>query len=110
MSYKYIYTIAVQVGLLLFIGTASIPSMANPLNKKEEKKQPFIRYELGNSPIYKKGWIDFNKNGVMDIYENPEANIDERIEDLLAQMNLEEKTCQMVTLYGYGRVLQPSKR
>ncbi len=106
MNYKYIYTIAVQVGLLLFIGTASIPSMANPLNKKEEKKQSFIRYELGNSPIYKKGWIDFNKNGVMDIYENPEANIDERIEDLLAQMNLEEKTCQMVTLYGYGRVLQ----
>ncbi|GHT14388.1 hypothetical protein FACS189426_20630 [Bacteroidia bacterium] len=23
--------------------------------------------------IYKKGWIDFNKNGVMDVYENPEA-------------------------------------
>lgn len=28
------------------------------------------------------------------------------IENLLAQMTLDEKTCQMVTLYGYLRVLQ----
>ena len=56
--------------------------------------------------IYHKGWIDFNKNGKMDIYENPKAELDARIEDLLSQMTLEEKTCQMVTLYGYRRVLQ----
>lgn len=55
--------------------------------------------------IYHKGWIDFNKNGKLDVYENPKANIDERIEDLLSQMTLEEKTCQMATLYGYRRVL-----
>ena len=23
--------------------------------------------------IYKKGWIDLNKNGVKDVYEDPEA-------------------------------------
>ena len=56
--------------------------------------------------IYHKGWIDFNKNGKMDIYENPKANVDDRIEDLLKQMTLEEKTCQMATLYGYRRVLK----
>ncbi len=56
--------------------------------------------------IYHKDWIDFNKNGRMDVYENPKAPVDERVEDLLSQMTLEEKTCQMVTLYGYGRVLQ----
>ena len=56
--------------------------------------------------IYHKGWIDFNKNGKMDIYENPKADIDARIEDLLSQMTVEEKTCQMATLYGYRRVLQ----
>ena len=55
--------------------------------------------------IYHKGWIDFNKNGKMDVYEDPDADIDARIEDLLSQMTLEEKTCQMVTLYGYRRVL-----
>ena len=55
--------------------------------------------------IYHKGWIDFNKNGRMDVYEDPSADIDARIEDLLSQMTLDEKTCQMVTLYGYRRVL-----
>ncbi|MBR5105703.1 MAG: glycoside hydrolase family 3 C-terminal domain-containing protein [Alistipes sp.] len=56
--------------------------------------------------IYHKGWIDFNKNGKMDVYENPKADLDARIEDLLSQMTLDEKTCQMATLYGYRRVLQ----
>ena len=56
--------------------------------------------------IYHDGWTDFNKNGRMDVYENPSAPIDARIENLLSQMTLEEKTCQMVTLYGYRRVLQ----
>ncbi|HET6893360.1 MAG TPA: glycoside hydrolase family 3 N-terminal domain-containing protein, partial [Pyrinomonadaceae bacterium] len=42
----------------------------------------------------------------MDIYENPKADIDKRIEDLVSQMTLEEKTCQTATLYGYKRVLQ----
>lgn len=56
--------------------------------------------------IYKKGWIDFNKNGIKDVYEDPSASLEARINDLLSQMTLEEKTCQMATLYGSGRVLK----
>ena len=56
--------------------------------------------------IYNKGWIDFNKNGKMDLYENPKAPLEDRVQDLLSQMTLEEKTCQMATLYGSGRVLK----
>jgi beta-glucosidase len=56
--------------------------------------------------IYHQGWIDFNKNGKMDVFEDPKADIDKRIADLLSQMTLEEKTCQTSTLYGYGRVLK----
>ncbi|MGN6540546.1 MAG: glycoside hydrolase family 3 N-terminal domain-containing protein [Ginsengibacter sp.] len=56
--------------------------------------------------IYRKGWIDFNKNNVKDIYEDPGQPIDKRVDDLLSQMTLEEKSCQMATLYGYGRVLK----
>ena len=63
-------------------------------------------YKPVKSEMYKKGWIDFNKNGVKDVYEDPNASLDARIEDLLSQMTLEEKTCQMVTLYGYKRVLK----
>ena len=66
------------------------------------------KYTPVKKSMYHKGWIDFNKNGVMDVYENPKALVDERIEDLLSQMTLEEKTCQMVTLYGYRRVLKDS--
>ena len=56
--------------------------------------------------IYHKGWIDFNKNGRKDIYEDPARPVGERVADLLGQMTLEEKTCQMATLYGSGRVLK----
>ncbi len=58
------------------------------------------------SSIYHDKWIDFNKNGKKDIFEDPSQNIDTRVNDLLSQMNLDEKTCQMATLYGYKRVLK----
>jgi beta-glucosidase len=34
---------------------------------------------------------DLNKNGVLDIYENPRQPLEARVEDLLGQMTLEEK-------------------
>ena len=58
--------------------------------------------------IYHKGWIDFNKNGRKDIYEDPSRPRDERVADLLSRMTMEEKTCQLATLYGSGRVLKDS--
>lgn len=63
-------------------------------------------YKPSKSEMYHKVWIDFNKNGVKDVYEDPSAPVEARIENLLGQMTLEEKTCQMVTLYGYKRVLK----
>src|SRR6266853_286115 len=60
----------------------------------------------GRKEIYHAGWIDLNKNGRMDTYEDPKADIDKRVADLLSQMTLEEKTCQTATLYGYNRVLK----
>ena len=56
--------------------------------------------------IYHSGWIDFNKNGVMDVFEDQSRPIDARVDDLLSKMTIEEKSCQMATLYGYGRVLK----
>ncbi|MEO1011108.1 MAG: glycoside hydrolase family 3 N-terminal domain-containing protein [Bacteroidota bacterium] len=58
------------------------------------------------SKIYKNGWIDLNKNGKKDIYEDPGATIDSRIDDLLGRMTVAEKTAQCATLYGYKRVLK----
>lgn len=63
-----------------------------------------------DNSIYHNGWIDFNKNGVKDVYEDSRADIDDRIKDLLGQMTVEEKTCQMATLYGFGRInLRPGE-
>jgi len=56
--------------------------------------------------IYYKGWIDFNKNERKDVFEDPEQSHELRIQDLLSQMTLDEKTVQLATLYGYGRVLK----
>jgi beta-glucosidase len=58
--------------------------------------------------IYKDGWIDLNKNGKKDIYEDPKQPVNARTADLLSKMTLEEKTCQMATLYGWHRVLKDS--
>ena len=58
--------------------------------------------------IYHQGWIDLNKNGKKDIYEDPTQSVNKRVEDLLSQMTVNEKTCQLATLYGYGRVLKDS--
>lgn len=59
-----------------------------------------------STQIHHEGWIDFNKNGELDPYEDATLPEDVRIEDLLSRMTLEEKTAQMTTLYGYPRVLK----
>lgn len=64
------------------------------------------QFQITSNSIYKNGWIDFNKNGKMDVYENPKEKVEKRVKDLLGRMNLDEKTCQMATLYGFGRVLK----
>lgn len=63
----------------------------------------FLSFAQNQNQVTQK-YIDFNKNGKKDIYEDVNRPIEERIEDLLSQMTMEEKTVQMVTLYGYGRV------
>lgn len=50
---------------------------------------------------YYNDWIDFNKNGNQDVYENPKAPTEERIHDLLLKMTLEEKVGQLLTPYGW---------
>src|SRR5436190_13944938 len=82
------------IAVLLCLSTTTVPlEFAQPAKDR-------------GKDIYHDGWIDLNKNGRKDVYEDPKADINARIEDLLSQMTLEEKTCQTATLYGYGRVLK----
>ena len=83
--------------LALLVSAGSISANNKPTDNKSGNN---------SKDIYKKTWIDFNKNGIKDVYEDTSAPIEARIADLLSQMTLEEKTCQMATLYGSGRVLK----
>jgi beta-glucosidase len=67
---------------------------------------PLAQEPTGKKDIYHDGWVDLNKNGRKDVYEDRKADINRRVEDLLRQMDLDEKTCQTATLYGYNRVLR----
>ena len=43
---------------------------------------------------------DLNKNGKLDVYEDPKQAIDARINDLLKQMTLEEKVAQVRSMWA----------
>ncbi|MCD6476417.1 MAG: glycoside hydrolase family 3 C-terminal domain-containing protein [Anaerolineaceae bacterium] len=53
---------------------------------------------------------DLNKNGKIDIYEDPRQPIEARVEDLLGQMTLEEKVGMMfqpmITFAGEGELVE----
>jgi len=83
--------------LLLITVVCSLASLANTNLVAQEKT---------DSDIYHDSWIDRNKNGKQDPYENPELPVEERVADLIGQMNIDEKTAQMGTIYGYKRILK----
>ena len=87
---------ALVLGILTIL---SLPSEAATLKPAQIGLQ-------SDKNIYHDGWIDFNKNGRKDVFEDPSKEIEQRISDLLSQMNVDEKTCQLATLYGYRRVLK----
>ena len=65
-----------------------------------------VSAQSSNNKMIKNGWIDYNKNNVKDIFEDPKQPVEKRVSNLLSLMTVEEKTAQLVTLYGYGRVLK----
>ena len=70
----------------LFLGSCVL------LMAQKTTKIPNV-YKPVRSEMYKKGWIDFNKNGVKDTYEDPTAPIDARIEDLLSHSAAGKNVC-----------------
>lgn len=87
---------AVQAGSVIAAGMAIAIALPVLADDKADRK----------ASLYHDGWIDLDKNGRKDVYEDRAAPIDDRVEDLLARMTPDEKTGQMATLYGYGRILK----
>ncbi|MGB5436129.1 MAG: glycoside hydrolase family 3 N-terminal domain-containing protein [Maribacter sp.] len=71
------------------------------MKSKSNKNMELLGVE---APTLSQGGISFrdlNKNGKLDTYENPNAQIEDRVDDLVRQMNLEEKAGSMyITMIG----------
>ncbi len=65
------------------------------MTPSETQTSYYLPSNVRKREIYHKDWIDFNKNGIMDPYEDPKLPIDKRVEDLLSRMTLEEKVAQL---------------
>jgi beta-glucosidase len=52
-------------------------------------------FALKRPEIYHAGWVDLNKNGSKDVYEDPAQPIEARVEDLLARMTRAERLGQL---------------
>jgi len=46
-------------------------------------------------PIYQQGWIDLNKDGKKNVYEDASRPVEKRVEDLLKRMTIDEKIGQL---------------
>lgn len=83
--------------ILLFLGGVLLASCGP--SKKNENKKEISEVLLNKSEVFleKDGetFRDLNKNGKLDIYEDATQPIEARIDDLLSQMNLEEKAGMM---------------
>jgi beta-glucosidase len=103
-------SMGVALSLTLLLAAARSVAQESTLAQPSPAQMiaPAQPFKPGMRAIYHDGWIDLNKNGRKDIYEDPGQPVDKRIEDLLSQMTMAEKTCQTATLYGFRRVLKDS--
>ena len=92
--------------LIFYAGKAQISDKYKGGAIQVKDKVKVLEFPSLSKKIYKKNWIDFNKNGIKDIYEDASKTVEERVLDLLVQMTLAEKTNQLATVYGYGAVLK----
>ncbi|MDO5760412.1 MAG: glycoside hydrolase family 3 N-terminal domain-containing protein [Bacteroidota bacterium] len=65
------------------------------------KKLIFFSFVFVGVVSMAQNFIDYNKNGKQDIFENPSYSIEERVEDLLKQMTFEEKQGQLLMDLGW---------
>ena len=89
--------------LLSFAAAVVVPAA---LHAAPPPADHFITPVAAPAAIYHDGWIDLNKNGAKDPYEDAAQPLEARVTDLLGRMTLDEKTAQMATLYGFPRVLK----
>jgi beta-glucosidase len=88
-------TIGILIGIILVIALIGILWISISGNKTAKRYMALAGPEVKTLIIDSLTFRDLNKNGKMDIYEDSRRLVDERINDLLSQMNIEEKAGSM---------------
>jgi beta-glucosidase len=83
------------IGLILVLVLVIFLWMSVSGNRKAEKNLALAGPEVSTVIIDEFTFRDLNKNGKLDIYEDSRRPREERVSDLLSQMNLEEKAGAM---------------
>jgi beta-glucosidase len=99
-----VYTLASVVGLLIIVLIVVIVWMKISSNSSAKKALALAGTEVSTITVDGFSFRDLNKNGKLDIYEDKRKTADERTDDLLSQMTLEEKAGTMfITMISMKR-------
>ena len=94
---RYGFVFLLGFVILAFTGFKMHYSLKSLRNYK--RLGPTAPVQIDNGHTYR----DLNKNGKLDVYEDSRESVDDRVADLMGQMNLEEKAGLMfITMIGMG--------
>jgi beta-glucosidase len=86
-----LWTLGSIIGLILIIVVIIFIWISISGNRSAKRNMALAGPEVKTLTIDSLTFRDLNKNGSLDKYENTRCTTDERVNDLLSQMNLEEK-------------------
>jgi beta-glucosidase len=98
------YTIGSIVGLIILLVLAVFLYLKISAGNIEKKSKALEYAEVKTLTLDGFTFRDLNKNGKLDIYEDSRQPVDNRVNDLLSQMTLEEKAGTMfITMVGINK-------
>jgi beta-glucosidase len=87
--------------VVLILGSLAYLYISSSISSKDNMAQ--LGPEASTLLIESKTFRDLNKNGKLDIYEDSRQPVEARVEDLITQMNIEEKAGLMfITMTAIG--------
>jgi beta-glucosidase len=96
-----IYTVSSILGLIILLLLIILLYLKISSGSTAKQAMKLAGPEVKTITIDGFTFRDLNKNGTLDIYEDSRKAVDERVNDLLSQMNLEEKAGTMfITMIG----------
>ena len=88
-------TLGILIGLLILIVGITMISISVKGNRSAKRSMALVGPEVQTITVDGLVFRDLNKNGTLDPYEDKRCSTEERVNDLLSQMNLEEKAGSM---------------